>query len=91
MAAVSSAYLWNPSTGDKLLLPDIREEEHRFPESCRCLLSHKDPTRPAGCVVMLFDLSTPDLWYCHVINGNGRDDNDETSSTWRLELEALLI
>ena len=44
-AAVSSACLWNPSTGDKLPLPDIITEEHEIPYHNRCMLSHKDPTQ----------------------------------------------
>lgn len=78
-AAVSSACLWNPLTGDKFPLPDITEEEHRFPQACKCLLSHKDPTRP-GCVVVLFHPSTPDMWYCQVIVDN---NDDKTSTRWR--------
>lgn len=49
-------------------------------------LPHKDPTGP-GCVVVLFHLSKPDLWYCHVINA-------VATATMRPELgagEALLI
>jgi len=40
-AAVSSACLWNPSTGDKLPLPDIITEEHEIPYHNKCMLSHK--------------------------------------------------
>jgi hypothetical protein len=72
---MSLACLWNPSTGNKLPLPDL-EEEHQIPYHCRCLLSHKDLTHP-GCVVVLFNNDAPDLWYCHT--GGGGD----SSSRWR--------
>jgi hypothetical protein len=68
----------SPATSFPYQISQI-EEEHRFPQTCRCLLSHKDPTRP-GCVVVLFHPSTPDLWYCQVIIDN--DDDDKTSTRW---------
>ncbi|CAD6269230.1 unnamed protein product [Miscanthus lutarioriparius] len=77
-AAVSSACLWNPSTGDKLPLPDIITEEHEIPYHNRCMLSHKDPTHP-GCVVVLFSYETPDFWHCHTA-GDGGENN---SISWR--------
>jgi len=72
----SSACLWNPSTGNKLPLPDLGEE-HQIPYHCRCLLTHKDPTHQ-GCVVVLFNNAAPDLWYCHATCG----DNN-SSRRWR--------
>jgi hypothetical protein len=77
-AAVSSACLWNPSTGDKLPLPDIITEEHEIPYHNKCMLSHKDPTHP-GCVVVLFSYETPDFWYCHTAG----DDGENSRNNWR--------
>ncbi|CAO2161029.1 unnamed protein product [Urochloa humidicola] len=59
--------LWNPCTGDELPLPDIGEE-HEIPLSCRCFLSHKDPSHPA-CAVVLFHRAAPEIWYCHAAGG----------------------
>ena len=78
-AAVSSACLWNPSTGDKLPLPDIITEEHEISYHSRCMLSHKDPNHP-GCVVVLFSYETPDFWYSHTA-GDGGDNGDITRTT----------
>ncbi|KAL6642116.1 hypothetical protein ACP70R_020297 [Stipagrostis hirtigluma subsp. patula] len=63
--SASTAQLWNPCTGVKLPLPDIGDEHGDIPRHCKCLLTHKDPTHPS-CVVVLFPITTPDMWYCHV-------------------------
>ncbi|CAD6270165.1 unnamed protein product [Miscanthus lutarioriparius] len=76
---VSSACLWNPSTGDKLPLPDIvGEEEHQIQYHNVCLLSHKDPAHPQ-CVVVLFNCAAPDFWYCHTATS----DNSSSNNNWR--------
>lgn len=68
--STAKAWLWNPQTGDKLSLPDIGEE-HVIPgDSCNCLLSHKNVADP-GCVVVLVDLTEPNLWFCRVDGSSG--------------------
>ncbi|KAL6839803.1 hypothetical protein ACP4OV_030491 [Aristida adscensionis] len=62
----AAACLWHPSTGDKLPLPGITEDElDGISQGCKCVLTHKNPTHP-GCVVVLLAAGTTDMWFCRV-------------------------
>ncbi|RLN22173.1 hypothetical protein C2845_PM07G24070 [Panicum miliaceum] len=69
----------NPRTGDRLPLPDTWEDDDdcEIPQSCKCFLSHKDPTRP-GCIVALFRRAAPVVWYCPTVAAG-----DGGSWSWR--------
>ncbi|CAN6330682.1 unnamed protein product [Urochloa humidicola] len=72
----STTYLWNPSTGDKLPLPNI-QENHGLLLLSKCLLSHKDPSHPGCVVVLVCSGETAAVWYCHTAGGRWRRRSHE--------------
>ncbi|KAG2574372.1 hypothetical protein PVAP13_7KG327123 [Panicum virgatum] len=70
----SAAWLWNPRTGDRITLPDVErdgDDDIDIPLDCKCLLTHKDATHPE-CIVVLFDRTEPNMWYCKVVDDGRR-------------------
>ncbi|CAL4978063.1 unnamed protein product [Urochloa decumbens] len=57
--------LWNPQTGEKIPLPAL---DKPLPEYCRCLLS--DTISSPDCLVLINDLTQPELLFCHVRGGS---------------------
>ncbi|CAL4978061.1 unnamed protein product [Urochloa decumbens] len=57
--------LWNPQTGEKIPLPAL---DKPLPEYCRCLLS--DTICSPDCLVLINDLTQPELLFCHVRGGS---------------------
>ncbi|CAO2208881.1 unnamed protein product [Urochloa humidicola] len=58
--------LWNPQTGEKIPLPAL---DKPLPEYCRCLLSDTMISSP-DCLVLINDLTQPELLFCHVRGGD---------------------
>ncbi|KAK3160450.1 hypothetical protein QOZ80_1BG0059620 [Eleusine coracana subsp. coracana] len=56
--------LWNPQTGEKITLPAMEKE---LPEYCQCLLS--GTISSPHCLVLIYDLSEPELLFCQVKGG----------------------
>lgn len=73
-APSAAAWLWNPRTRDKIVLPDVGEEHaDEIPLHCKCLLTYKDAAHPE-CHIVLFHYLEPTMWYCRVAdNSNGGD------------------
>ncbi|KAG0536398.1 hypothetical protein BDA96_03G060300 [Sorghum bicolor] len=60
------ASLWNPQTGETITLPAM---DKALPEHCRCLLS--DTVSSPECVVLVHNLTQPELTFCRVAGGGG--------------------
>ncbi|EES00249.1 hypothetical protein BDA96_03G060400 [Sorghum bicolor] len=58
------SYLWNPQTGETITLPAM---DKALPEDCRCLLS--DTVSSPDCLVLVYDLTDPELLFCRVSGG----------------------
>ncbi|CAO2185815.1 unnamed protein product [Urochloa humidicola] len=56
--------LWNPQTGEKILLPAM---DKMLPERCRCLLS--DTISSPDCLVLVYTFGEPELMFCRVRGG----------------------
>lgn len=54
-----------PQTGEKIALPAMGKP---LPESCRCLLS--DTVSSPDCLVLVNNLTDPELLFCHVSGGD---------------------
>lgn len=68
-SSATTAWLWNPRTKNRIVLPDL-EEDHGIPMGSKCLVTHSDATHPE-CLVALFDYKEPNMRCCKVGGGDG--------------------
>ncbi|XP_066313783.1 uncharacterized protein [Miscanthus floridulus] len=75
--ASGSCWLWNPQTGEKTALPSMNGE---LPYQCRCLISDttssppdsvSDDVDPPDSLVLVYDLTRPELLFCRIRGGAG--------------------
>ncbi|XP_044384183.1 uncharacterized protein, partial [Triticum aestivum] len=70
-AAPWETWLWHPVTGETIPLPPIRDD-HYVPTNCACYLTHSSTAHP-DCAVVLLDVADPDVWFCRINGGSGRE------------------